>query len=233
MSALHAAVWGAGERVVLVHGSLIAGEECFAAQRPLAAEGYCLLAIDRRGFGGSPDVAEVDFDVDARDVVELLQDGAHLVGFSYGGVVTLLAAAAAPERIRSLALLEPSALALVRGDPAVERCIAAVLEHRRAAPVEPPERPFWEAEIPVGPLRAASFGKLVLSGSWELEDPAHRREIGEGMLAAATAVADAIGAQRLVVAGAGHLLHLQQPGEVNAALLRLWRYSAAAGAVGS
>ena len=36
-------------------------------------------------------------------------DGAHLVGHSYGGVIALLAAAAVPERVRSLTVIEPPA----------------------------------------------------------------------------------------------------------------------------
>ena len=61
------------------------------AQRPLA-ERYRLLVMDRRGFGGSPDIDRSDYEVDAADVAELLGDGAHLVGHSYGGVVAMLAA---------------------------------------------------------------------------------------------------------------------------------------------
>jgi pimeloyl-ACP methyl ester carboxylesterase len=43
--------WGAGTRVLLVHGSLATGADEWPAQKPLADEGFQLLAIDRRGYG--------------------------------------------------------------------------------------------------------------------------------------------------------------------------------------
>ena len=52
-SGLHVEVWGTGERVVLVHGSLATGAEEWDAQRPLTAEGFRLTVFDRRGYGQS------------------------------------------------------------------------------------------------------------------------------------------------------------------------------------
>ena len=95
---VHVTVWGDGEPAVFVHGSFGWGEETWREQRPLA-EQYRLLLIDRRGFGASPPDGRVDFDRDADDVAELLEDGAHLVGHSYGGVVSLVAAARRPESV--------------------------------------------------------------------------------------------------------------------------------------
>src|ERR671932_155375 len=119
---VHVTVWdeaGVGApTVVLVHGTMTWGTDAFEAQRPLA-ERYRLLVTDRRGFGGSPDIDRSDYEVDAADVVELLGDGAHLVGHSYGGVVAMLAAGLRPQSVRSLALIEPSAYRLAEQDPAV------------------------------------------------------------------------------------------------------------------
>jgi len=119
---VHVTVWGDGEPAVLVHGSFGWGEETWREQRPLADD-YQLLLIDRRGFGSSQSDGRVDFERDADDVADLLGDGAHLVGHSYGGVVSLLAAARRPEAVRSLALIEPPAFGVARGDPAVEQLI--------------------------------------------------------------------------------------------------------------
>lgn len=115
-------------RAVLVHGTMTWGEECFSEQRPLAAQ-FALDVMDRRGFGDSPDIACSDWEVDAEDVVGLLGSaGAHLVGHSYGGVVAMAVAAHRPAAVRSLVLIEPSALRIAEQVPVVK----AALERHRA-----------------------------------------------------------------------------------------------------
>lgn len=135
MGDLHVTVWGDGEPAVFVHGSFGWGEETFKEQRPLA-DRYRLLLVDRRGFGRTPPRdGRVDFDEDADDIAGLL-DGerrAHLVGHSYGGVVSLLAAARRPNAVRSLCVIEPPAFSVVRGQPEAEEIIALVAEAADAA----------------------------------------------------------------------------------------------------
>ena len=111
---LNVTIWGTGDPAVFVHGSFGRGEKTWKEQRPLA-DSHRLLLLDRRGFGGSPGDGEVDFDRDADDVATLLDEDSHLVGHSYGGIVSLLAAARRPEAVRSLTVIEPPALGLVRG----------------------------------------------------------------------------------------------------------------------
>jgi pimeloyl-ACP methyl ester carboxylesterase len=127
---LHATRWGSGEPAVLVHGSFGWSEQTWSEQRPLADE-YELILVDRRGFGGSPADGRVDFERDAADVAGFLRSPAHLVGHSYGGVAALLAAAASPDGVRSLTVIEPPALALVRGLPVTESFIAELNELAR------------------------------------------------------------------------------------------------------
>jgi pimeloyl-ACP methyl ester carboxylesterase len=122
---LNVTTWGTGDPAVFVHGSFGRGEKTWKEQRPLA-DSYRLLLVDRRGFGGSPAEGRVDFERDADDVAGLLEDGVHLVGQSYGGVVSLLAAARRRDVVRSLTVIEPPALGLVRGNPAVEEFVARV-----------------------------------------------------------------------------------------------------------
>jgi pimeloyl-ACP methyl ester carboxylesterase len=112
---LHVEMWGDGTPVVLVHGSLATGAEEWECQRPLADEGFRLLVLDRRGYGNSPAAPGEDYQVDANDIAQLMGDGAHLVGHSYGGLGAMLAAARRPEATLSLTLLE--APAAVPGDP--------------------------------------------------------------------------------------------------------------------
>ena len=119
--------WGEGPRVVLVHGAMTTGAATWKRQRPLE-ERWTLVVPSRRGFVPNPPAAESDFDVDAEDIATLLDDGAHLVGHSYGGLVAVLAAALRPSAVLSLCLFEPATQALLRGDPEVE---AGIAEHER------------------------------------------------------------------------------------------------------
>ena len=135
MSDLFVESWGAGTPVVLVHGSLATGAEEWQAQRPLADEGFRLLVPDRRGYGQSPAAQGEDFLRDADDIAELMGDGAHLVGHSYGGLGVLFAAARRPDATLSLALLEPGAFTLGQHHPAAR---ALVDEVRR----------LWDQDLP-------------------------------------------------------------------------------------
>jgi pimeloyl-ACP methyl ester carboxylesterase len=107
---------------ILIHGTLTWAAHAFEHQRPLARQRRVLLP-DRRGFGRSPDLDDSDvtsdYAVDAEDIVALMAGGAHLLGHSYGATVAILAAAARPDLVRSLALIEPCAHRVAADDPAV------------------------------------------------------------------------------------------------------------------
>jgi pimeloyl-ACP methyl ester carboxylesterase len=111
-----------GDRVLLVHGGIVPGWQTWEAQRALA-EDFRLVVPHRPGYPPNPRGEGVDFASQAQAIAELIEPGTHLVGHSYGGVVSLLAAALVPERIRSLTVIEPPAFGLVRGHPAVEELI--------------------------------------------------------------------------------------------------------------
>jgi pimeloyl-ACP methyl ester carboxylesterase len=119
MSELHVTTWGDGEPVLFVHGSFARGGLTWAAQRPLA-DRYRLLLVDRRGYGDSPPTSGEDFDRDADDIAELLGDGAHLVGHSYGAVASLIAAGRRPGAARSLVVIEPPLFHLAPRSPAAQ-----------------------------------------------------------------------------------------------------------------
>ena len=221
---MHVEVVGSGPRVVLVHGSM-SGPAVWALQRPLA-ERWTLEIVARPGFAPHPPEERIDFDRDAPLVAEQLGDGAHLVAHSYGGVVSLLAAALRPDAVLSLTVLEPPAFGVARGHPAVEEFVAAAEAHWLTGPRDPR-------------LFAAGFIELV-GASAPLPDPLppaleqsaralmverlpSEAEIPLGRLAQATfpklvvsgahhpafdAVCDVLErelpAERAVVAGAGH-----------------------------
>ncbi|WP_047864875.1 alpha/beta fold hydrolase [Rubrobacter aplysinae] len=106
-------VRGAGEPVVLVHGSIIGDAFAPLFAEPELAERYQLITYHRRGFAGSthPD-GPVSIEQHAADCRALMQHlgvrRAHLAGYSYGGPIVLQLALDAPEMVHSLALLEPA-----------------------------------------------------------------------------------------------------------------------------
>ncbi len=72
-------------------------------------------------------------------------------------------------------------------------------------------RPSWEAELPLDEIRCAPFSKLVVSGA---HHPAFDAVCDE--------LTQRLGADRAVIAGAGH--EVQMTGEpFNDALLSFWR----------
>jgi pimeloyl-ACP methyl ester carboxylesterase len=241
---IHVETWGDGTRVVLVHGSLATGPEEWDAQRPLADRGFELLVPDRRGYGRSPAAHGEDFLQDADDVVELMGDGAHLVGHSYGGLGALFAAARNPEATLSLTLLEPATFALALEDPAARTIADQVraMWHDEDAPDSewvvaflkavgsdpdsfPPE--FLAVALPLVPLirnaRPIWYSDLPLD---ELARATFPKVVVSGDHSAGfDAICDdlsrRIGAMRSVVGGAGH--EIQFTGEpINDLLLRTW-----------
>jgi pimeloyl-ACP methyl ester carboxylesterase len=135
------------------------------------------VVVNRPGFGENPSVERVDFEVDAPLVAELLGDGAHLVGHSYGGVVSLLAAAGRPEAVWSLTVAEPPAFAVASGHLAVADLVAALRKHWDEAPRDPEAflRAFLElvgsaidlpSPLPPSLQRGAEM-LLVERGPWE------------------------------------------------------------------
>jgi pimeloyl-ACP methyl ester carboxylesterase len=228
---VHVTVWGEGDPAVFVHGSFGWGEETWREQRPLA-EHYRLLLIDRRGFGESPPDGRVDFARDAVDVAELLEGGAHLVGHSYGGVVSLLAAARRPDAVRSLTLIEPPAFGVARGIEPVESLIRNVAaaaatddpaDYRirflrgfgfpagstslegaelEAARSSMTERPPWEAEIPLDDLARSDLRVLLVQGDWCPAPDSARALAGEAFRAVCDVLYHRLNAERAVLPAA-------------------------------
>src|SRR6185503_18866823 len=77
----------------------------------------------RRGYPPSPPPrgGRQDFEIDAEDLVPLLEGRPHVVAHSYGVLGALIAAARRTERVRSLTLIEPPIYHLTHGDPEVAR----------------------------------------------------------------------------------------------------------------
>lgn len=122
---LNVRVLGSGPRIVFAHGQMSTGEQTWRKQFPLA-ERWTVVVPDMRGYepGAEGPIRRPDFEEEARDIKELLEDGAHLVGHSYGAMGTMFAATHEPALVRSLTLVEPPAFSLMRGHAGVEKMIA-------------------------------------------------------------------------------------------------------------
>ena len=110
---IHVAESGEGPRVVLIHGSTqgssVGGAMHFANLAKLAGRGWRAIVPDRPGHGLSPAPGRGDdAALDGVWAAELLGEGGHLVGHSFGGAVALAAAARRPKAVRSLTLIEPA-----------------------------------------------------------------------------------------------------------------------------
>ncbi|HMT44505.1 MAG TPA: alpha/beta hydrolase [Chakrabartia sp.] len=129
LDGIHVCQWGhEGPRVVMVHGGAqgtsSAGHRNYRDQEILGSQGWQLIVPDRPGHGLSPDPGRPDdAHADGEWVAELLGDGAHLVGHSFGGLVALAATHKRPEAVRSLTLIEPALLKVAAHKPAVRKML--------------------------------------------------------------------------------------------------------------
>jgi pimeloyl-ACP methyl ester carboxylesterase len=211
-------------RLLLVHGSVVNGDATWSAQQPLA-ELFELVIPNRRGFPPGPEVARVDYEDEAVWLEQFVEPGTHLVGHSYGGVISLFAAVRYAERLGSLTLIEPPALRVARGNPAADAFAAGATELWEHGPRDPAAflRAFLTAvgsSIPPG-----KFTPALLQGArtlmverypWTAEPPLAelaatpfpKLVVSGGHSAAFDAVCDvleqALGAERAVLSGAGH-----------------------------
>jgi pimeloyl-ACP methyl ester carboxylesterase len=209
-------VVGDGDTVVLVHGSGVR-DWTWSDQRELAGR-YRLVMPFRRGYAPNPP-ADPDFEVDAVDIAELLDEPSHLVGFSYGGIGSLLAATRRPELVRSVTAIEPPAFGVALDEPVVQELahrLGGLFDDKERTPEQfgaafaeamgfeprPPspemrsvlesfmrERSPHEAEI----QRLDGIPVLIVSGGWH---PAFE--------AVCDVLQERLGAERVTFPGAGH-----------------------------
>jgi pimeloyl-ACP methyl ester carboxylesterase len=143
---------GAGPGVVCLHANAGSSSQ-WRDLMDLLAPGFRVLAADSYGSGRSP-AWPAKRPLTLRDEGVLLENvfaraGPHfaLVGHSYGAAVALIAALARPERVRALALYEPTLFALVDAqspppnDADGIRAVAA-----RGAEALETGKPEWAAE---------------------------------------------------------------------------------------
>src|SRR5436309_113068 len=129
---------GDGPPVVLLH-SFLMDVDMFAPQVAALGDSFRLIALDERGFGGTPADAPFTYWDIARDVLGLLDqlgiERAAIVGTSQGGFIALRVALLEPARVSALVLMGTSAAAEDPQVAATYRQLAATWKEQ--GPVEP------------------------------------------------------------------------------------------------
>ena len=212
-------------RVVLIHGSVGNGPATWPSIGQLR-ERFDVVVANRSGYPPNPPVERIDFEEQARELAPQLEDGAHLVGHSYGGVISLLIAARHSERIRSLTVSEPPAFGVARGQPDVQRLTRDLDAFFAAGPYEPADylRGFLaivgsatRLPDPLSPeleqgARAAMVERSPAEAEIPLDElaaaPFPKLVVSGAHHSAFDAVCDVLeerlGAERAVLPGAGH-----------------------------
>jgi pimeloyl-ACP methyl ester carboxylesterase len=217
---------GEGPPILFVHGDIVGPSLTWRKQHELAGR-WSLIIPSRPGFGDSPPLERNDFEAEAPMFAELLGDGAHLVGHSYGAVIALLVAAQRPEAVWSLTVSEPGCLRVAAGTPVVDEMIAngeRLFSHAEDIPSENFLRLFrggagsaygTPEQLPEELLHGVELLKRERP-SWEAEIPLDRLAdadfpvlvLSGGHSPAFEAVCDslaqALSAEREVMPGCGH-----------------------------
>jgi len=208
--------------VVFVHGGL-GPELTWERQHPLAAR-WTLLIPTRRAYPGSAPAERQDFERDARDLSPLLNEGAPLVGYSYGGLGCAIAAGQDPDRVLSLTMIEVPLYLVAPGDPEVEAFAAAgdaFLSGEANAETEVeflanaglgPDTPPQHAKEIARATEAARGGRSPREANPDLEaivDAGIPTMVVSGnhhtaIESLCDALADRLHARREIVSGAGH-----------------------------
>ena len=212
-------------RVVLIHGS-VGNANVWAPVLPALEARFEVVTPTRGGYPPGPLLQRIDFERQADELAPCLGEGAHLVGHSYGGVISLLIAARRPDRVRSLVVSEPPAFALARGNPVVDSLVEQLAEHFTRGAREP--RAFAEGFLAaVGSevrlperlppdLEQGIRATMAERPPWEAEIPLEelaaapfqKLVVSGAHNAAFDAVCDVLeermGAERAVLPGAGH-----------------------------
>lgn len=109
---------GAGEPVVLVHGSA-SDRRTWHLQEDVFAERFRVISFSRRYHWPNdpiPDAADYSMEEHVSDLDQVVRSldaaPAHLVGHSYGALLCLLLAMRKPSLVRTLVLAEPPAITL-------------------------------------------------------------------------------------------------------------------------
>lgn len=220
---------GRGEPLLLLHGGL-GDADSLGQQTPAFAERYRVIVPERRGHGRTADVeGEITYELMADDTAAFMGERtgpAHLVGWSDGGNVGLLAAIKRPDLVRKLIIiganfsargLTPEAAAAFRPDTP-NSAVPVMHETWKTNAVEPErfdtvlekmQRCWFDYEIPEADLARITAPTLVLVGDDDIVRFEHTLDLYE-------TIPDS---QLAVIPGASHLVPIEKAELVNQLVL--------------
>jgi pimeloyl-ACP methyl ester carboxylesterase len=206
---------------MLLHGGLSNSDELLGAIGKKLASTYRVVAFDRRGHGRTADTdAPFHFDDMATETIAVLESvvagPAHLIGWSDGGIIAMLAALRRPELVSRLVLIgtsfhvngqrpaqpEPTVLAKLRSDY-VERSPDGA-DHYDAVVDKSFAMFASEPTMTTDDVARIASPTLVLAGDDDAVELSHTCALYESLPAG----------QLAVVPGASHLVAREKPADV-------------------
>jgi pimeloyl-ACP methyl ester carboxylesterase len=225
---LYYEVYGEGPPVIVLHGGTGFIESMHYQIRALSA-GHRVIAIDSRGHGRSSEPEGALHYTDMAGDVTALMDHlglaqADVVGWSDGGIIGLLLAVHAPERVGKVVAIGANYdvsgtggdFSSLTADHEAFAAARGMYEHLAADPAHWPvffEKiiTMWQTEplITEAELRGAKTPILVMAGEFDSIKPEHTEKM-------AALLPDG---ELHIVPGGTHFIPLEKPDEVNAAML--------------
>lgn len=186
--------------VILLPGGVLPAEQAYAALLEALGAGTHAVARELELYAGAAPPRDYSLELEIEGIVRAAAGAGferfHLVGYSGGGACSLAFASRHPERLRSLALLEPAWAGSEGLDPAeqavwqdlqrladlpAEEMMPRFMRAQLAAGVEPPppppgSPPPWMESRPAGLralIRAFGSAQLDLDGLRRFEGPVY------------------------------------------------------------
>ena len=207
--------------VVLLHGGM-SQSEGFDGRLAPSVKGFHVYSYDRAGHGRSPDQpGSFHFDFQYSEAVAYLEDvikrPAHLIGYSDGGIISLLVAINRPELVKTITLIGANYHHDETGSPipAWEPSPEERAKYAKFSPDAPETLVdkikkmvhIWatEPKMTIAQLQSIKCPVLVIAGDDDVIKLDHTNEIYE-----------AIENSRLaIIPGASHLIDKDQPELLN------------------
>jgi pimeloyl-ACP methyl ester carboxylesterase len=212
-----------GSTVLLLHGGLSSSESLLDSIGPALEANHRVVAFDRRGHGYTSDTPEPfhyqDMATETIGVIEtVIGRPTHLVGYSDGGIVSLIVASERPDLVECLVLISTNfhhdGIYPLEIDPDSD-VLAGLVEAYAARTPDGAEHfgemagkfmamAATEPALTIDDLARISAPTLVMSGDDDLVKLSHTVELYEALPVARLAV----------VPGTSHGLPLEQPAAV-------------------